>query len=131
MVKLYPPQAGSCTGTTEISLAAVGRGLTKNFDFEMYDACELIIIPQVGDLARCTFTGAGTSTAWLTVTEGTPTSNGSTITHLGAGRYRLRLDGADSNLAQTGVYSIHFDFYDLADGADWKRAGSRVLSITP
>ena len=96
----------------------------------MFDAAGAIILPNVGDLARIRALGAGQSTIWLTVTEGTPAAGGSTVTHLGSGRYRLRLDGSDTASQGTGIYTITFDFYDLSDGADWKRAGSRLLSVT-
>lgn len=95
-------------------LAYKNRGLSK--DITINDVNGLPITPGVHDKVRVTIYREG-EVEVFTVTSGTPTASGSSITTGAANR--LRLDASDLSFA-SGVYTMAVEYYDNADSAEWK-----------
>jgi len=83
------------------------------------------ITPGSNDLVRITIGREG-ETAKLTVTSGTPTSNGSSVTK-GASNV-LRLDGGDLDF-DPGTYTLKVDYFDNADSQEWKNVDRQVFVL--
>ena len=90
------------------------RGITR--DITIQDAAGNAITPGVNDKVRVSIGREG-ETPLLTVTSGTPTANGSSVTK--GTKNRVRLDASDLNFAP-GVYSLEVDYWDNADAQEWK-----------
>ena len=84
-----------------------------------------IITPGDSDFVRAIVKRQGRA-AVLTVTSGTPTANGSSIT-TGATN-RLRLDAADLVFGP-GAYSMIVDYFDAADSSEWKTVEKQVFYL--
>jgi len=104
-------------------LAYRNRGITRNL--QVLDANGAVITPGVNDKVRVSI-GREEETAKFTVTSGTPTANGSSLTK-GATNV-LRIDASDLNF-DAGIYSFIFDYYDHADAAEWKNVSREVFSL--
>lgn len=104
-------------------LAYKGRGLTRNL--VILDADEDTITPGANDLVRVSIGREG-ETAKLTVTSGTNTANGSSLTK-GATNV-LRLDASDLDF-DPGVYTFFFDYFDNADAQEWKNVDRQIFSL--
>ena len=93
-------------------------------DIVIKDADGNTITPGVNDLVRVTIDREGQA-AQFTLTSGTPSANGSTIT-TGATN-TLKILALDLNFA-AGIYTMTVDYYDNADG-QWKLVEKQVLSL--
>ena len=100
-----------------------GKGITKTIVIK--DANGDAVTPGDSDKVRATIGREG-ETAVLTVTSGTDTANGSSLTK-GATNY-LRLDADDLSFA-AGAYTLTVDFYDAADAAEWKTVSREVFYL--
>lgn len=90
------------------------RGGTRNVVIR--DAAGAVITPGVNDLVRVRIGREG-ETEVFTVTSGTPTAAGSSVT---AGAMNvLRIDATDLAFSP-GVYTMYVDYFDNADAAEWK-----------
>ena len=99
------------------------RGISK--DITVLDADSETITPGDSDKVRAIIGRKG-ETPKLTVTSGTPTSNGSSFTK--GATNRLRLDASDLDFAP-GVYNLIIDFYDAGDTAEWKNVSRQVFCL--
>jgi hypothetical protein len=63
----------------------------------------------------------------LTVASNAPTANGSTITKGGATQ-RIRFDASDLNF-DPGCYAMLIDYFDNADGQEWKNVDRQVFVL--
>ena len=124
---MFEPKTVQCAGDTQLSMVRLHPNLTRNYDFILYDDCGSAIVPDADDQVRVKVRRLCSSADYLEVTE-TANANGSVITHLGSGRYRIRFDGDDITFSR-GLYSLTWDYLDGSDGNDWKRAGYYVLTV--
>lgn len=104
-------------------LAYQSRGITR--DITLLDADGETITPSGDDKVRVAIGRVG-ETAKLTVTSGTPTSNGSSVT-LGAA-CRVRLDAADLTF-DSGTYTFTVEYYDSGDTNEWKVVEREVFQL--
>jgi len=105
-----------------------GRGLTR--DITIQDTDGTTIVPGINDNVRAIIGREG-ETAQLTITGGTATVNGSSFTKNSpsSGLNRLRLDASDLAAIEPGTWSLYIDYFDRADGAEWKNVDRQVLSL--
>jgi hypothetical protein len=80
----------------------------------------------IGRDSEIAFSGDTVSGAEFVVVSGTPTANGSTLTKGAVNR--LRLDDADLDFSP-GTYRFYFDYYDNADGQEWKNIDREVFVL--
>ena len=97
----------------------------KSWDITLKDPDDATITPGASDLVRATVKRQGRA-AVLTVTSGTPTANGSSITTGAANR--LRLDDADL-VFDPGAYSLIVDYFDASDSSEWKCVEKQVFYL--
>lgn len=100
------------------------RGLTRNV--VIYDAAGSVVTPGSPDLVRVMIGREG-ETPKLSVTSGTPTANGSSVTK--GSTNVVRLDAADLALIDPGVYTFFVDYFDAADDAEWKNVEREVFVL--
>ena len=108
-----------------MSLVYVYRTKGYTTDITILDADGDTITPDSNDKVKAIIYRTG-ETAKLTVTSGTPTTNGSSIT-IGAVQ-RLRLDASDLDF-EAGVYTLEILFYDYSDSREWKLVSKQILSL--
>ena len=109
-----------------------GRNLTR--DLTIQDADGATITPGVNDLVRVTigrsseiaFSEGTVTGSKFTVTSGTPTANGSSLTAGSANR--LRIDASDLQF-DAGVYTLFFDYFDNADAREWKNVSRQCFVL--
>jgi len=106
-------------------LGQQNRGMTRNI--VILDADGGTITPAMNDLVRVTI-GRDGQTEVFTVTSGTDTAAGSSITK-GATNV-LRIDATDLNF-DPGTYSFFVDFFDAADAQEWKEVDRQVFTLEP
>lgn len=94
-------------------------------DITILDADGDSITPDSNDKVKAIIYRTG-ETAKLTVTSGTPTTNGSSIT-IGAVQ-RLRLDASDLDF-EAGVYTLEILFYDYSDSQELKMVSKQVFCL--
>ena len=109
-----------------MSLIAASQGLGKTVDLTIEDVDGDTITPGVHDKVRVTI-GRLNETSVFTVTSGTATANGSSITKGAANR--LRMDAQDLAEIDPGIYSLQVDYYDNADAQEWKLVSAQVFSL--
>lgn len=100
------------------------RGLTQ--DLTILDSADATITPGANDKVRVII-GRTHESPLFSVTSDAATANGSTLTK--GATNRLRLDSADLEAIDPGVYSLFFDFFDNADGAEWKTIENEVFAL--
>ncbi len=105
-------------------LAYQNRGLTR--DITIQDVDGDTITPGDTDKVRAIIGREGEA-AKLTVTSDGATPNGSSFTKAAANR--LRLDAADLADIDPGTYTLFIDFYDFADGAEWKNVDRQIFVL--
>jgi len=101
-----------------------GRGVTK--DFTINDSNGVAITPGANDLVRVSIGRVGEA-ALFSVTSGTPTSNGSSITK--GALNRLRIDASDLEDIDPGTYTLFVDYFDNADAQEWKTVDRQVFVL--
>lgn len=108
-------------------IAYASRGITK--DLTLQDTNGATIVPADTDKVRAII-GHEDGTSVLTVTSGSPTSNGSSFTmnSPSSGTNRLRLDASDLTF-DPGAYTMFVDYYDSNDGNEWKNCGRLVFVL--
>jgi len=99
------------------------RGLTRNV--EILKANGDVITPGVGDLVRVRINRQGQEDV-LSVTSGTPTANGSSVT-VGATNV-VRLDADDLDF-EPGTYTFFVEYFDNADAREWKEVDREVFVL--
>ena len=103
--------------------ATQGRGITRNIVIR--DADGNTITPGVSDRVRIRIGREG-QTDELSVTSGTPTANGSSVT---AGATNIvRLDASDLTFGP-GTFSFWVEYFDAADANEWKEVDRQVFSL--
>ena len=108
-------------------LAYQDRGLTH--DIAILDTNGDTIIPGNNDNIRAIIGRLG-ETPKLTITGGTDTDNGSSFTkNFTAGVNRLRLDASDLALIEPGIYTLSTDYFNNADGQEWKVVSRQVFAL--
>ena len=108
-------------------LAYQDRGQTH--DIVITDANGDTIVPGNNDNVRAMIGREG-ETPKLTMTGGSPTANGSSFTkNYTAGVNRLRLDASDLALIEPGIYTLFVDYYNHADGQEWKNVERQCIYI--
>ncbi len=100
-----------------------GRGITK--DVQINDANGDAITPGPNDLVRVMIGREG-DTPLLSITSGTPTSNGSSVT--AGAQNRVRLDASDLEFA-AGTYTLFVDYFDNTDAQEWKNVDRQVFVL--
>lgn len=83
------------------------------------------ITPDANDQVRMKIGREGEA-AQFSVTSGTPTGNGSTLT--AAAPCRLRIDASDLDF-EPGGYNLVVEFYDYDDAADWKEVSRYSFTL--
>lgn len=106
-------------------LAQRERGATRNIVIQ--NAAGDVITPGAHDLVRVRIGRQG-QPDMLSVTSGTPTPAGSSITK-GATNV-ARFDADDLDFAP-GTYTMHVEFFDNADAAEWKEVDREVFHLEP
>jgi hypothetical protein len=101
-----------------------GRGLTK--DIVINSSGGTAITPGTNDLVRISIGRVGED-ALFSVTSGTPTSNGSSITK--GALNRLRIDASDLEDIDPGTYTLFVDYFDNADAQEWKTVDRQVFVL--
>lgn len=98
-------------------------------DFTLKDADGNDISVGASDKIRAIITHEG-ETAKLTVESGTNTANGSSFQKNtpSTNSHRLTLD-ADDLAFPIGTYSLYIDYFDNADGSEYKTAERHILSL--
>ncbi len=109
-----------------MALILVYQDRGRSIDFTINDAAGNPITPGGSDLVRCIIGREG-ETPLLTVTSGSPTDNGSSVTP--GTTNRLRLDAADLLVIDPGTYTLFVDFFDSADANEWKNVERETLSL--
>ena len=99
-----------------MSLMRCDKSRGKTFDITIKDANSTVITPGANDKVRATILRSG-ETPVFTVTSGSPTANGSSVTK--GSTNRLRIDASDLTF-QPGTYTLIVDYYDNADAQEWK-----------
>ena len=108
-----------------MTLILVYRDRGRSYNFTIDDGDGNAIIPSAGDLVRCRIGRKGQADQF-SVTSGTPTAAGSSIT---AGETnRLRLDAGDLDF-DPGTYTLSIEFFDLSDASEWKMVEEQVLHL--
>ena len=97
----------------------------KTFDLVINDAADAAITPGVNDLVRISIGREG-EVAKLTVTSGTDTANGSSVTK--GATNRVRLDAQDLDF-EPGTYTLFVDYFDTADSSEWKNVSRQVFAL--
>jgi hypothetical protein len=100
------------------------RGITRNIVIN--DANGNAITPGVNDLVRATI-GRDGETAKFSVTSGTPSAAGSSIT-AGATNV-MRLDATDLGTIDPGTYTLQLDYFDMADAQEWKMIERQTMVL--
>jgi hypothetical protein len=100
------------------------RGITRGL--VILDDDGATITPGLNDLVRVMIGREG-QTPLLTVVNNAPTGNGSTLTK--GAENTLRLDASDLDEIDPGVYTLFFDYYDNADGQEWKNVDRQVFHL--
>ncbi len=107
-------------------LAFQNRGITR--DITIQDVDGLTITPGANDQVRAIIGREG-EVAKLTVASNAPTAGGSTFTKGDANNEnRLRLDASDLNF-EPGTYTLAIDYFDNADGAEFKNVDRQVFVL--
>ena len=106
-------------------LGQKGRGLTRNV--QILDANGDVITPGVWDLVRVRIGRQGEVDV-LTVTSGSPTVAGSSVTKGAVNK--VRLDASDLTFAP-GTYTFWVEYHDNADAAEWKEVDREVFVLEP
>jgi hypothetical protein len=101
-----------------------GRGVTK--DITINDGSGVVITPGTNDLVRISIGRVGED-ALFSVTSGTPTGNGSSITK--GATNRLRIDASDLEDMDPGTYTLFVDYFDNADAQEWKTVDRQVFVL--
>lgn len=114
-------------------LAYRNRGLTRHL--VMLNASGNPIVPGTNDVLRIIIghegkLGTNFADAELTFTSSAPTSNGSSITKSTAlpAENIMRLDAQDLTFP-TGIYTLIFEFLDVADANENKNIDRQVFSL--
>ena len=97
----------------------------KTVDVYIKDANDETITPGAGDLVRIIIGREG-ETPKLSVTSGTDTANGSSVTKGAANR--VRLDAQDLTFAP-GTYTLFVDYFDSADASEWKSVDRQCFQL--
>jgi len=98
-------------------------------DITIQDTNGDTITPGNNDNVRAIIGRLG-ETSKLTITGGTDTANGSSFTKNNtAGVNRLRLDASDLALIEPGVYTLFVDYYNHADGQEWKNVDRQCFAL--
>ena len=110
------------------------RGITK--DITVQDGAGATITPGTNDKIRAIIgregkLGVNLVDAQFSVTSDAATANGSSFTKNSpsSGLNRLRLDASDLDKISAGVYTLFVDFFDNADGQEWKNVSREVVCV--
>lgn len=99
------------------------RGLTR--DLTINDADGAAVTFDSHDKVRVRIGREG-ETAKFSVTSGSPTTNGSSLT--AANPTRLRMDAADLSF-DPGAYTMFVEYYDHSDAQEWKEVSRQVFVL--
>ena len=112
-----------------MTLLLCERNRGKTADIVIQDTNGNTIVPEAADTLRIIIGRRGEA-AQLTVTEGSPTANGSSFTKNtpSSGTNRLRLD-ADDLTFNPGMYTLFIDLLDNSDGAEWKNVDRQCFHL--
>ncbi len=119
-----------------MALISCQKNRGKSIDITMLDGAGATITAGASDKIRVVVgwvgkLGADLENAKLVVTSDAATDNGSTYTKNSpvSGKNRLRLDASDLNAIPAGLYTLFVDYYDNADGQEWKQVDRQVMMI--
>jgi len=104
-------------------LAQKGNGISRNIT--IYDADEDAIVPGENDRVRVRIGRVGEDDK-LTITSGSPTSNGSSVTK--GETNVLRIDASDLDF-DAGIYTMFVEYFDNADSQEWKTVDRQVFVL--
>jgi len=108
-----------------MSLVQVYKNRGRTISIVIRDVNGVAIVPGDNDEVRVSVGRQG-ETPKFTVTSGLPTADGSSIAK-GASN-SLRLDANDLNF-EAGVYTMFVDYFDNADGQEWKNVDRQVFHL--
>ena len=109
-----------------MTLIVLEQNRGKTLNVVLADADGTTITPGGSDFVRVRIGRAGQADV-LSLTSGTPSAAGSTIT-TGATNV-VRLDATDLNFA-LGTYTLFVEYFDAADALEWKLVDEQVLRMT-
>jgi len=108
-----------------MTLIVLEQNRGKMLNIVMANADGTVITPGVADFVRVRIGRAGQADV-LSLTSGTPSAAGSTIT---AGATNVvRLDATDLNFTP-GTYTLFVEYFDAADALEWKLVDEQVLRM--
>lgn len=103
-------------------------GISKTITVK--NAANQVIVPGENDTLRVKIGYEG-ATPLLTVTTTTSQAGSILTVDRTDGEHTLRLDATDLAAIPPGTYTLFIEYYDNADGSEWKNVDRQVFQLVP